>query len=215
MPVKKLKDFLDSQKVRYITARHSTAYTAQDIAASAHIPGKELAKTVMVKIDGQMAMAVLPASYRVDFDLLRHVSGATTVEMATEEEFKDLFPGCNVGAMPPFGNLYGMPVYVAQSLAEDEERHLRGLALILEQEYPQAISLLSRAVELRPKHTDWRYQLAVLLKHEDRIHEARDQAEVCVHLEPANQTYRRLLREISRTLLLNGHSSAADSEVTF
>jgi len=121
MPVKKLKDFLDSENVKYVAIGHSTAYTAQDIAASAHIPGKELAKTVMVKIDGKMAMVVLPASYKVDFDLLRHVSGATMVEMATEEEFKNLFPGCIVGAMPPFGNLYGVPVYVAQSLAEDEE----------------------------------------------------------------------------------------------
>lgn len=121
MPVKKLKEFLDSEKVNYITIRHSTAYTAQDIAASAHIPGRELAKTVMVKIDGQMAMVVLPASYKVDFDLLRQASGASTVKMATEAEFKGLFPGCVVGAMPPFGNLYGMQVYVAQSLAEDEE----------------------------------------------------------------------------------------------
>lgn len=121
MPVKNLKDFLDSEKVKYVTISHSTAYSALEIAASAHIPGKELAKTVVVKIDGKVAMAVLPASYRVDFDLLRHVSGADTVAMATEEEFKHLFPGCNVGAMPPFGNLYGMAVYVAQSLAEDEE----------------------------------------------------------------------------------------------
>ena len=121
MPLAKLRDFLDKEKVKYVTISHSTAYTAQDIAASAHIPGKELAKTVMVKIDGRMAMVILPASYRVDFDLLRQASGATLVEMATEDEFKDLFPGCNVGAMPPFGNLYGIPVFVAKSLAEDEE----------------------------------------------------------------------------------------------
>jgi len=121
MPVKKLKDFLDGETIKYVAIRHPTAYTAQDIAASAHIPGKELAKTVMVKIDGRMTMVVLPASYRVDFDLLRRASGAATIEMASEEEFKSLFPGCVVGAMPPFGNLYGMPVYVAQSLAENEE----------------------------------------------------------------------------------------------
>ena len=121
MPVKKLKDFLDSQSIKYVVISHSRVYTAQQIAASAHIPGKELAKTVMVKVDGKMAMAVVPASHKVDFDLLKKVAGASQVELATEEEFKDMFPGCDVGAMPPFGNLYGMDVFVAESLIEDEE----------------------------------------------------------------------------------------------
>jgi Ala-tRNA(Pro) deacylase len=121
MPVKKLKEFLDNNKVKYVCMTHSPAYTAQEIAASAHIPGKEVAKTVIVKMDGKMAMAVLPASYKVDFDKLREVSGATEVELATEGEFRDLFPECEVGAMPPFGNLYGMPVYTTESLMEDEE----------------------------------------------------------------------------------------------
>jgi Ala-tRNA(Pro) deacylase len=121
MPVNKLKDFLDSQDVKYVTITHSPAYTAQQIAASAHIPGKELAKTVVVKIDGKLAMAVLPASYKVDFDLLKEAAGAESVELAGEVEFKETFPGCEVGAMPPFGNLYGLDVYVAESLAEDDE----------------------------------------------------------------------------------------------
>jgi Ala-tRNA(Pro) deacylase len=121
MPIKKLKEFLDRHNIEYVSISHSAAYTAQKIAASAHIPGKELAKTVMVKLDGKMAMAVLPASYRVDFDLLKTVSGANTVKLANEQEFKDIFPSCEVGAMPPFGNLWDMEVYVAQSLAEDEE----------------------------------------------------------------------------------------------
>ena len=121
MPVKKLKEFLDKNKVKYVSMSHSTAYTAQEIAASAHIPGKELAKTVVVKLDGKMAMAVLPASYRIDFDLLKRASGANEATLAGEREFKDTFPGCEVGAMPPFGNLYDMDVYVAESLAEDEE----------------------------------------------------------------------------------------------
>lgn len=121
MPVKKLKEYLDSHKVKYITISHSPVYTAQQIAASAHIPGKELAKTVMVKIDGRMAMAVLPASYRVDFDLLKEAAGASSLELAGEDEFKDLFSDCEIGAMPPFGNLYGMDVFVAASLAEDAD----------------------------------------------------------------------------------------------
>lgn len=121
MPVKKLKEYLDSHHVRYVTISHSRAFTAQQVAASAHIPGQELAKTVMVKVDGRMAMAVLPASYQVDFDQLRKTAGAGRIELASEEEFKDFFPQCEVGAMPPFGNLYGMDVYVAESLTEDEE----------------------------------------------------------------------------------------------
>ncbi len=121
MPIKKLKEFLDSHHVEYITISHSKAYSAQKTAATAHIPGKELAKTVIVKFDEKMAMVVLPASYRVDFEQLKIASGASKVEMSSENEFRDIFPDCEVGAMPPFGNLYGMDVYVAKSLAEDEE----------------------------------------------------------------------------------------------
>jgi Ala-tRNA(Pro) deacylase len=121
MPVKKLKEFLDANKIKYVSITHSPAYTAQQIAASAHIPGKELAKTVMVKLDGKLAMAVLPASLKIDFDLLRQASGAGKVELATESEFRETFPGCELGAMPPFGNLYDMAVYVAVPLAADEE----------------------------------------------------------------------------------------------
>ena len=119
MPIQKLREFLDSNKVKYRTISHSPAYTAQEIAASAHIPGKELAKTVMVKLDGKLAMAVLPAPYQIDFDLLKEASGAGTVELASEEEFQDQFPNWEVGAMPPFGNLYGMEVFVAEPLTED------------------------------------------------------------------------------------------------
>jgi len=121
MPIKKLKEFLDNHDVEYITISHSKAYTAQKTAAVAHIPGKEMAKTIIVKLDGQMAMAVLPASYQVDFDQLKMASGAKKVEISSEHEFRDEFPDCEVGAMPPFGNLYDMEVYVAKTLAEDEE----------------------------------------------------------------------------------------------
>jgi Ala-tRNA(Pro) deacylase len=121
MPVKKLKEYLQSKKIKYVTISHSAAYTAQEIAASAHIPGKELAKSVMVKVDGKMAMAVLPASHKIDFDLLTKASGGGKIDLAGEAEFKTLFPECEVGAMPPFGNLYGMEVFVAESLAEDDE----------------------------------------------------------------------------------------------
>lgn len=121
MPVKILKDFLDKESVKYVTNYHSIAYTAQEIAASVHVKGKEMAKTVMVKLDGKMAMAVLPASHQVDFEHLKKASGAEDAVLATEKEFKDLFPDCDIGAMPPFGNLYGMDVFVSTALTEDKE----------------------------------------------------------------------------------------------
>ena len=121
MPSQKLKDYLDSKGVLYITLKHSPAYTAQQIAATSHISGKELAKTVIVKLDGNIAMAVLPASYRINMSLLKDAAGAETIELATEQEFMNLFPECEIGAMPPFGNLYKMRVYLASSLAEDKE----------------------------------------------------------------------------------------------
>ena len=121
MPAKKLKQFLDGHRVKDLAISHAPVYTAQEIAASAHVPGKELAKTVIVKVDGQMAMAVLPATHKIDFKLLKKSPGAKKVELASEGEFADRFPECEPGAMPPFGNLYDMEVYVAEPLAEDEE----------------------------------------------------------------------------------------------
>lgn len=121
MPAQALKQFLDSHGVRYITISHSPAFTATEVAATAHIPGKELAKTVMVKVDGVMAMAVLPSSCVIDFDLLTKATGARHVTLASEQDFKDKFPECEIGAMPPFGNLYGMQVFVAADLARDAE----------------------------------------------------------------------------------------------
>ena len=121
MPAQKLKSYLDGNNIEYVTISHSPAYTAQRIAELTHTPGKEMAKTVIVKLDDKFAMAVLPASHRVDLDYLKRGVDAERVEVATEQEFKDLFPDCELGAMPPFGNLYDMDVYVAQRLTDDEE----------------------------------------------------------------------------------------------
>jgi Ala-tRNA(Pro) deacylase len=120
MPLIKLREYLDSHHIRYLIFSHSLAYTAQGIAALTHIPGKELAKTVIVRIDGNLAMAVVPASRHVDLPLLKRAVGAQAVELASEQEFKDKFPDCEAGAMPPFGNLYGMAVYVDESLTSNE-----------------------------------------------------------------------------------------------
>lgn len=121
MPLSNLREFLDSQHVKYMVISHSIAYTAQGIAALTHCSGKKLAKTVIVKIDGILAMAVVPAPAHVDLDRLRTLTGAQTVEIASEHEFKDAFPDCETGAMPPFGNLYAVTVYADADLAENEE----------------------------------------------------------------------------------------------
>ena len=120
MLAKSLLDYLDGQHVPYSTISHLPTFTAQEIAAKTHISGKNLAKTVMIKLDGKMVMAVVPAIYHVNFQLLKEATGATDIELAREDEFMDLFPDIDVGAMPPFGNLYGLDVYGAESLAEDE-----------------------------------------------------------------------------------------------
>src|SRR5256885_495500 len=121
MPVQKLKQYLDDQRIAYVAITHSPAFTAMEVAESAHVPGRELAKTVMVKLDGQMAMAVVPPIRKVDLNLLRQSVGAREARLATEAEFKSLFPDCETGAMPPFGNLYGLAVYVSPKLVEDDQ----------------------------------------------------------------------------------------------
>jgi len=121
MPINTLTELLDRQNIKYTIITHSVAYTAQGIAALAHIPGQELAKTVIVNLDDTLAMAVLPASGQVDLAALRVATGAKTVTLAGEKVFLHRFPGCETGAMPPFGNLSGMNVFVDESLTKDKE----------------------------------------------------------------------------------------------
>jgi len=121
MLAKSLKNYLDEKKIRYITIYHSPAFTAQEVAESAHLPGSGLAKTVMVIIDGALAMAVVPANRRVDLSELRAWTGCRDLRLAHENEFERYFPDCEAGAMPPFGNLYDMSVYIAPELAAETE----------------------------------------------------------------------------------------------
>lgn len=116
----RLKSFLDENKARYTLMTHSAAYTAQAAAATLHVPGKELAKTVVIHAGEGTLLAVLPASYHVNLKKLGKVVGQQ-VRLASEKEFESLFPDCELGAMPPFGNLYNLPVYVDEALAADEE----------------------------------------------------------------------------------------------
>ena len=121
MALASLTKYLDTHKVPYNVITHSPAYTAQGIAGLTHISGKELAKTVIVKLDEKMVMAVLPANFHVDLAALKRASKAKTVVVAPEEEFKDRFANCETGAMPPFGNLFGIPVFADENLSRDKE----------------------------------------------------------------------------------------------
>lgn len=121
MPAKKLKEYLDGRSIKYTRMLHTAAFTTQEVAQSAHVPGALMAKTVIVDLDGKMAMAVLPATRKIVIEDLQKVTGSDRVRFATEEEFKEKFPDCEGGAMPPFGNLYGMEVYVDESLAKNDE----------------------------------------------------------------------------------------------
>ena len=119
--VRKLRTYLDRNGVHYIILAHHERFTAPEIAQALHVPGHMLAKVVLVKADGREIMVALDANTHIDLASLRDAVGARTVELASEEEILDRFPDCEVGAMPPFGNLYGLPVVVDASLAQDEE----------------------------------------------------------------------------------------------
>ena len=121
MPAKRLKQFLDANGAAYTTIDHSPAYTAQEIAHVSHISGNDIAKTVIAKVDDEMVMVVLPASDMVVLDFLEDAMGYKNVRLATEAEFRDRFPECELGAMPPFGNLFGMEVFVSERLSLENE----------------------------------------------------------------------------------------------
>jgi|FaiFalDrversion3_1042247.scaffolds.fasta_scaffold00124_8 Ala-tRNA(Pro) deacylase len=117
----RLQRMLEEAGVSYQVMTHPVAYTAQEVAAHLHVSGYQVAKVVMAKVDDRLVMLVLPAPHRVDLERLRKELGATSARLAHEEEFADVFPDCEVGAMPPFGHLYGIPVYVDRSLTRDPE----------------------------------------------------------------------------------------------
>lgn len=121
MPVlKRLKEILDEHKVSYEVFNHALAYTAQEIAAKQHCSGNEMAKVVMLEIDDALVMGVIPASRKINLGVVVKSLGAKTVRLAREDEFIGRFPGCEIGAMPPFGNLFGVPVFVDPALEIDE-----------------------------------------------------------------------------------------------
>jgi Ala-tRNA(Pro) deacylase len=122
MPIlQRLQSYLDSHKIPYEVVNHPTAYTAHDVAETLHVSGNMFAKVVMVKADERPLMMVLPASWKIDFKQLKDLLRAQDVRLAAEHEFAGLFPDCDIGGMPPFGNLYGIEVYVDELLTHDEE----------------------------------------------------------------------------------------------
>jgi Ala-tRNA(Pro) deacylase len=121
----RMEEYLRQNGVEFQVQTHAQAFTMQEVAAALHVPGSQVAKVVMVKADEGKVMAVLPAPYRLNTDLLRSLAGAKRARLAKEEEFSDLFPDCATGAMPPFGNLYDVPVYVDRSMAEEPDMIFR------------------------------------------------------------------------------------------
>jgi Ala-tRNA(Pro) deacylase len=119
--VRRVKEYLDQQQVPYTHCTHRLAYTAQEIAAAQHVPGREMAKTIVLRSDTQFLLLVLPAVMKIDMKALRDELPYKHLELATEKEFAALFPDSEVGAMAPFGNLYNLPVYVDKSLTQDED----------------------------------------------------------------------------------------------
>ena len=118
---KRLKEYFEENRVPYTHCTHRLAYTAQEIAAAQHVPGREMAKTIVVQADSQFIMVILPAVMKIDMKALRNELPFKHLQLATEKEFAQLFPDSEIGAMVPFGNLYNLPVYVDKSLAVDEE----------------------------------------------------------------------------------------------
>jgi Ala-tRNA(Pro) deacylase len=121
MVTPRLKDLLDTQKIAYRTLPHITTYDAQRTAEAAHVPGHAFAKTVVLRADNRLCMAVLPATDYVHLSALRAGLGAADVSLVSEDELREAFPDCDVGAMPPFGSLYGMEVFISPHLRENED----------------------------------------------------------------------------------------------
>ncbi|MGH9788327.1 MAG: aminoacyl-tRNA deacylase [Candidatus Acidiferrales bacterium] len=116
----RLKDFLDRFEIGYDVMHHDPAFTAQELAARMHISGFEFTKAVVVKLDGEFALVAVPAPLRINFKELARVAGAKKCRLANEQEFQQFFPDCELGAMPPFGNLYQLPTYADIGVTRNE-----------------------------------------------------------------------------------------------
>src|SRR5437763_7694129 len=114
-----VQDFLDQQGVHYRLSRHDTTYTAQDLAAAEHIPGRKVIKPVVIKADGAFVLCALPASHRIDLETLRDQLQCDDIELAGEQEIAEIFEQCELGAQPPIGCMFGLPTVMDESLFAD------------------------------------------------------------------------------------------------
>lgn len=117
----RLKQLLEAERVPYQVHPHPVAYEATAVAAADHVPPSEMAKVLVLRSDRQFLMAVLPATRDLELERLRDAVGDPRLRLASEDEFAGLFPGCEPGAMPPFGRLFGLPLWVDDSLGREEE----------------------------------------------------------------------------------------------
>ena len=120
MVCKRVTSYLETHDVRFEVLPHRIDYTAQETAADTHTPGRDFAKTILLDMPGGHAMAVVPAVYKVDLEKIRQGIGTGQVKLSDEETMSEVCPDCEVGAEPPFGNLYDLPVYVDPMLTQDE-----------------------------------------------------------------------------------------------
>jgi len=116
-----LQDYLDQLGIPYRISVHATAYTSQDLAAREHVPGKQVVKSVVVRVDGRLYLCALPATHRIDLERLREQLNATEVVIEEEHKLQEIFPDCELGAGPPIGKLYGLPTLMDLSLMQDEQ----------------------------------------------------------------------------------------------
>ena len=121
MATRRIREYLDGSGVRYLTVGHQPEYTAQEVAQSVRVPGRQMAKTVVVWVDDRLAMVVVPATKDVNLDLLRRETAARDVRLAEEAEFADRFNECQLGAVPPFGNLFGMETFLDRAMVNEEK----------------------------------------------------------------------------------------------
>jgi len=117
----RILDYLDSQNVPFEMLHHSQAFTAQEVAHSLHVSGKKCVKAVVARGDNKPVLVVMPASHRLNFQELKTALKAKQLEMLVESELVELFPDCDLGAVPPFGNLYGIAVWVDREVANAEK----------------------------------------------------------------------------------------------
>lgn len=153
--------YLKENSIPFEIIPHEPAFTAHEVASATRVPEKELAKTLVVRIDGKFWMVVLRGDQRLNERQLKRLLGAQSVHLAHEEDLSTLFPGCEMGAMPPFGNLYGIPVLVEKALTEDEDivfnacKHTESIRMKY-RDYERLVQpLIGHFSEARGVHAEW------------------------------------------------------------